>query len=122
MKKEENDIQEAWSIGDARDEPEPLTRPEVISHARDPPRRLKPSKVSQRSEAESAAQPTNFWENQSVGGRSMGPLRATAIMGLSRDRVIEVCGGRELTDHGGSKFLPTSKLSVSGFLRRNFSS
>ena len=51
MKKEENDIQEAWSIGDARDEPEPLTRPGVISHATDPPRRLKPSKVSQRSEA-----------------------------------------------------------------------
>jgi hypothetical protein len=27
----------------------------------------------------------------------MGPLRATAITGLSHDRVIEVCGGRELT-------------------------
>ena len=51
MKKKENDIQEAWSIGDARDEPEPLTRLDVISHARDPPRRLKPSKVSERSEA-----------------------------------------------------------------------
>ena len=54
MKKEENDIQEAWSIGDARDKPEPLTRPEVISHARDPPRRLKPSKVSQRSRISAA--------------------------------------------------------------------
>ena len=92
--KKENDIREDWSIGDARDEPGhgPLTRPEVISHARDPPCRLKPSKVSERSEAESAAQPTNFWGSQSMGGRSMGPLRATTITGLSRDRVIVVQG------------------------------
>ena len=61
MKKKENDIQGAWSIGDARDEPEPLTRPEVISHARDPPRRLKPSKASERSEAESAAAGKKIW-------------------------------------------------------------
>ena len=40
---------------------EPLMRPKVISHARDPPRRLKTSKVlSERSEAESAPQARKF--------------------------------------------------------------
>ena len=69
MKKEENDIQEAWSIGDARDEPEPLTRPEVISHARDPPRRLKPSKVSQAKQNQRRRQEIFGGVSQWVGDR-----------------------------------------------------
>jgi hypothetical protein len=41
----------------------------------------------------------NFWVSQSVGGRSMGPLRATAITRLSRDRLIVVQGRDQLTGH-----------------------
>ena len=72
MKKEENDIQEAWSIGDARDEPKPLTRPGAISHATDPPLRLKQIKVSQRSEAKQNQRRSRqfFWGiSQLVGDR-----------------------------------------------------
>jgi hypothetical protein len=35
--------------------------------------RLRAREVRLQGEAESAAQPTNFWGCQSVGGRSMGP-------------------------------------------------
>ena len=42
-----------------------------------------------------------FWGSQSVGGRSMDPLRATAITGLSRDRLIVVQGRDQLTGHVG---------------------
>ena len=55
--------------------------------------------VRLQGEAESAAQPTIFWGSQSVGERSMGPLRATAITGLSRDRVIVVQSRDQLTGH-----------------------
>ena len=48
--------------------------------------------VRLQGKAESAAQPANVWGSQSVGERSMGPLRATVITGLSRDRVIVVQG------------------------------
>ena len=61
--------------------------------------RLCAREVRLQGEAESAAQPTNFWGSQSVGGRSMDPLRATAITGLSRDRLIVVQGRDQLTDH-----------------------
>ena len=63
--------------------------------------RLCAPEVRLQGEAESAAQPTIFWGSQSVGGRSTGPLRATTITGLSRDRVIVVCTGlrEQLTDH-----------------------
>ena len=51
--------------------------------------------------------------SQSAGERSMGPLRPTAIMGLSRVRVIVVQGRDQLTGHVGSNFLPTiDQLSV----------
>ena len=63
MKKEET-TSGGLVDGDARDEPEPLTRPEVISHARDPPRRLKASEVSLQGEAESAPQARNFQQNE----------------------------------------------------------
>ena len=54
--------------------------------------RLCAREVRLQGGAESAAQPTNVWGSQSVGGRSMGPLRATTTTGLSRDRVIVVQG------------------------------
>ena len=56
--------------------------------------RLCARKVRLQGEAESAAQPapTILLGSQSVGERSMGPLRATAITGLSRERVIVVQG------------------------------